>query len=99
MSSSQVIVVASFKAKSGQEEKALAELSALLGPTREEAGCLQYDLHRSTDDSGVFVFYETWKSRQDLEQHLAMPYLQALLGKVDALFAEAPQIHLLEKLD
>ena len=98
MSSAQVIVVASFKAKSDQEEKALEELSALLKPTRTEAGCLQYDLHRSTDDPGRFVFYEIWKSRRDLEQHLAMPYLKALLGKVDALFAEAPQIHLLEKL-
>ncbi|APG27496.1 antibiotic biosynthesis monooxygenase [Syntrophotalea acetylenivorans] len=94
-----VIVVASFKAKEGKEQAALAELSALLDPTRQEVGCIQYDLHRSTDDPGVLVFYEVWKSRQDLEQHLAMPYLQALLGKVDELFAEAPQINLLEKLD
>ncbi len=99
MPSRNVTVVASFKAKEGKEEAALIELSALLEPTRKEAGCIQYDLHRSTDDPGTFVFYETWNSRQDLEEHLAMPYLQALLGKVDALFTEAPQIHVLEKLD
>lgn len=99
MSSQCLTVMARFKAKSGQEEIVLDELSALLDPTRQEDGCIQYDLHRSMDDPGVFVFYESWKSQKDLEQHLAMPYLQALLGKVDELFDEAPQIDLLEKLN
>lgn len=99
MPSNNLTVIARFKAKQGKEETALVELSALLDPTREEGGCLQYDLHRSSDDSSVFVFYETWKSRQDLELHLAKPYLQALLGQVDELFAEAPQIDLLERVD
>lgn len=99
MPSHNVTVMASFKAKEGKEEAALIELSALLDPTRQEAGCIQYDLHRSTDDPGIFVFYETWNSRQDLEAHLEMPYLQGLLGKVEDLFVEAPQINLLEKLD
>lgn len=99
MEPQELRVVASFKAKNGMEQAALEELGALLSPTRKEAGCIQYDLHRSTDDPGVFVFYENWKSKQDLEKHLAMPYLQALLGKVEELFAEAPVINFLEKLD
>ena len=98
MPSKELMVVASFKAKDGMEETALQELSALLAPTRKEAGCIQYDLHRGTDDPGVFVFYEIWKSKQDLEQHLEMPYLQALLGKVEDLFAVPPVINLLDKL-
>ncbi len=99
MPSKELIVVASFKAKKGKEDIVLAELNALLSPTRKEAGCIQYDLHRSTDDPGVFVFYEIWKSKQDLEQHLEMPYLQALLAKAEKLFAAAPEIKFLEKLD
>lgn len=98
MSSKELMVVASFKAKDGMEETVLKELSALLTPTREEAGCVQYDLHRGTDDPGVFVFYEIWKSKQDLGEHLEKPYLQALLGKVEDLFAEPPVINLLEKM-
>lgn len=99
MPSKELVVVASFKAKEGLEEKALKELRALLEPTRKEAGCLQYDLQRSTDDPGIFIFYEIWKSRQDLETHLAMPYLQALLSKVEDLFAGPPAINLLEMID
>lgn len=97
MSSKELTVVASFKAKAGLEETVLKELSDLLAPTREEAGCIRYDLHRGTDDPAVFIFYETWKSKQDLEEHLEKPYLQALLGKIKDLFAEPPVINLLEK--
>ncbi len=99
MPSKELMVVASFKAKSGMEKTVQEELSALLDPTRKEAGCIQYDLHRSLDDSGIFVFYEIYKSKQDLDQHLATPYLQSLLGKVEELFSEPPVIHFLEKLD
>lgn len=99
MPSKELIVVASFKAKSDKQGVAFAELNALLSPTRKEAGCIQYDLHRATDDPGVFVFYEIWRSKQDLEQHLEMPYLQALLGKAEELFAAPPDINFLEKLD
>ena len=98
MSAKELMVVASFKAKDGMEEMVLKELTALLAPTREEEGCIQYDLHRGTDDPAVFIFYETWKSKQDLGEHLEMPYLQALLGKVEDLLAEPPVINLLEKI-
>ena len=98
MSSKELRVIASFKGKDGLEETVLKELSALLAPTRCETGCIQYDLHRETDDPGVFVFYEIWKSRQDLDEHLEKPYLQALLGKVEDLFTEPPVINLFEKI-
>jgi quinol monooxygenase YgiN len=32
-----------------------AALGALVEPTRLEAGCLNYDLHRSVDDADVLV--------------------------------------------
>lgn len=98
MPTKNIVVVASFKAQKGKEEMALAELSALLSPTRKEDGCVQYDLHCSADDPGCLVFYEIWESRSALDEHLQQPYLQALLGMVDKLFAEAPDIQFLQKL-
>jgi quinol monooxygenase YgiN len=46
----------------------------------------------------VFTLYENWRSKQDLDQHLQMPYLQALLGQAEELFAEPPDIQLLERI-
>ena len=64
------------------------ELLALVEPTRSENGCLNYDLHQDTEDSSLFMFYENWTSKQDLDKHLQSPHLQALRAKAEGLFAE-----------
>ena len=51
-----IALVVVMHAKPGQELLLQAELTALVRPTRNEEGCLLYDLHRSTDVSGDFLF-------------------------------------------
>ena len=72
---------------------------AMVPPTHQEAGCLQYDLHESRAIADVrvlanggkvsFVFIERWKSEDDLKKHVAMPYhddfLAILDGKLESL--------------
>ena len=99
MSLKKVTVLATIKAKPGLEETVKNEIQALIVPTRAEPGCLNYDLHQSCDDKALFMLYENWVSKEDLDQHLAMPYLQAFLGKAPDLVAEPVQIALWEMLD
>jgi quinol monooxygenase YgiN len=40
----------------------VTNLAALVEPGRLEAGCLNYDLHRSVDDADVWFVYENWRS-------------------------------------
>lgn len=87
MSDQKLTVLAVITAKPGCEEQVFEEISALVAPTHAEAGCIHYDLHRSQDNPGRFFLYENWRSREALDQHLAMPYLQAFLGKADSLLA------------
>ena len=87
-------VVARIKAKAGMEERVRGELMALVAPTRSESGCINYDLHQSVDDKGLFLFYENWVSRKDLDEHLNMPYLQSFLKKADEILAEPVEIAL-----
>lgn len=70
-------VIAKLKAKPGREEDLQAALKALVPPTRAEAGCVTYDLHRSHDDPGLFIFYETWESRPLWDDHMKTPHLAA----------------------
>jgi quinol monooxygenase YgiN len=60
---SPLTVIAKFKAKSGSEELLYEELRNLVEPTRAEEGCINYDLYRSVEDLGTFMFYENWESR------------------------------------
>jgi len=58
---SQVTNLAFFRARRGHSEALGAALAALVEPTRLEAGCLNYDLHRSVDDADLWFVYENWR--------------------------------------
>jgi quinol monooxygenase YgiN len=98
MSEKSLTVVAKVKAKRGKEAEVLKELLSLVGPSRRDPGCINYDLHHSQDDPASFLFHENWASREQLEQHLAKPDLQAVLSRLGALVAEAPEITLWDKI-
>ncbi|MEU4811220.1 putative quinol monooxygenase [Nocardia fluminea] len=51
-------------------------LLSFVEPTRAEEGCLEYHFHADSDDPSVFVFYEVWRSRADLDRHLALPHMR-----------------------
>ena len=96
---SKVTVLALIQAKSGREKTVKMELLSLLSPTRSEAGCINYDLHQSTEDSSLFMFYENWTRRQDLEKHLQMPYLRDFRRKADDLLARPVEIKFFQQLE
>ena len=78
-------VVAKLKAKNGCEEHLGEMLRSLVEPTRAEQGCINYDLHRSHEDPGLFIFYENWESRPLWEAHMKSPHLAAFGEKQGAL--------------
>jgi quinol monooxygenase YgiN len=85
-------VVAEMKAKPGREEDLRKAALALIEPTRREEGCVQYDLHRHTDDPGRFVFFENWKSPAHLARHAASAHLAAFDKVAEELLAEPARV-------
>ncbi|OJJ13416.1 MULTISPECIES: putative quinol monooxygenase [unclassified Roseibium] len=73
-------LVGQARARPGSAEKLEQALVALVTPTREETGALQYHVHRDRADPDLFVFYEAWASLADLKEHLQMPYIQQFLA-------------------
>lgn len=98
MNAKTVTVIAQVKAKPGMESRVRKELSSLVGSSRKDAGCLNYDLHQATDNPALFMFHENWASKAELEAHLQKPDLQATLARVGQMVAEPPQITLWEKI-
>lgn len=99
MSMKPLTVVAIIKAKPGKEAELRETLLGLVPITRGEDGCLNYDLHVSTEDPALFVFHENWTSKAHHNAHMAAPHLQAFLGRAGELVAEPPQILLCEGID
>jgi quinol monooxygenase YgiN len=92
-------VTAMFHARPGKEAELRAALTGLLAPTRNEAGCVNYDLHRAPGDPALFLFHENWTSQAALDAHLQSPHIKALLPRVDELCTAFPQITTWERVD
>jgi quinol monooxygenase YgiN len=80
-------LVVTLRAKEGQHLLLEAELRALVGPTRKEDGCLQYDLHRGADQIGTFLFHEVWESREHHAAHTRTPHFLRWNARKDSLLA------------
>jgi quinol monooxygenase YgiN len=98
MPEKKVTVIARIKAKAGMEEKVKGKLLSLVTSTRSEAGCINYDLHQSVDDQRLFVFYENWVSKEDLDKHLEMPYLKAWREEAKDLLEGPTEVTLWEMI-
>jgi len=80
-------LIVTLRAKEGQHLLLEAELRALVGPTRKEDGCLQYDLHRGADQPATFLFHEVWESREHHAAHTRTPHFLRFNARKDSLLA------------
>jgi quinol monooxygenase YgiN len=70
-------------------EEALREV---MGPSREEAGCLDFHLFRSMRDPRLFFIHSRWVHEAAFQQHAALPHTDHFLKKVDALLDQPREV-------
>lgn len=91
-------VIAKLIAKPGKESELRKALQGLVGPTRQEAGCIKYDLHESNEKPGLFIFYETWIGTEALADHFKTPHIIDIQRKTKDLLLEPMELHQLTLL-
>lgn len=77
MPNDHVILNVHLQAGAGREEEAGTQLRSLIGPTREEPGCITYLLHRDPENPSKFMFYEEFASEAALQEHTRSPHFLA----------------------
>lgn len=95
---SHCTITGTVVAKPGNRIELQAILTAMVAPTRAEPGCMNYDFHVDAKDPCVFMFYENWRSKADLDAHLKMPHLVPLISRVDELLAKPVELRFYEML-
>ena len=68
-SDKEVKVVVTMKIKEEKQEQFLAAFRKMADKTREEKGCIYYDLHKDTKDSLTYILLESWATQEDLDAH------------------------------
>ena len=93
-----VKLIARIEAKPGREQCIADALKELSGPSRAEAGCVQYDVCRLKDDPTKLVVVEEWASQEALDAHMATPHFQAFVGQIGEALAGPPKLEFIEPL-
>jgi quinol monooxygenase YgiN len=70
------------RAKPGCESEVEALIMSLVEPLRAEEGAIAFHVHRDRADRQLFVIYEAFRSKKDLERHVAQPYTQDFVRAV-----------------
>ena len=83
-------VILRLSAKPDKVEDLKRVLVALVGPTRQEAGCISYEIFQNNADACDFTFIEEWRDQAALDAHWASPHVQAALAKGVPLLAAPP---------
>ncbi|MBA2774766.1 MAG: antibiotic biosynthesis monooxygenase [Nocardioidaceae bacterium] len=91
-------VVAVISAKPGSEQVVRDALTALVAPTRDEAGCRSYELFESAAAPGVFVTRESWDGQDDLDAHLQSAHVAGAFAAAGEHLQGDPAIHPLRAL-
>ncbi|WP_372775385.1 putative quinol monooxygenase [Mangrovibacterium sp.] len=87
MSNTKLTITARILAKPGKRELVKTELLKLIDVTREEEGCIYYDLHQDNENENLFLFFENWENRLLWLKHInnanLAEYKKATEGAVD----------------
>jgi quinol monooxygenase YgiN len=81
----ELFIFGRFHAREGQEDAVAAALREVLGPSREESGCVFLQHYRSIRDPRLFHVYSQWTDEAAFERHAQLPHTARFLDKVQKL--------------
>ncbi|MCL6267020.1 putative quinol monooxygenase [Flagellimonas myxillae] len=88
MANQQLTIVARILAKPEKRELVKSELIKLIAPTREEEGCVNYDLHQDNENENLFLFFENWTTRELWQKHMENPHIAAYMEATEGAVAD-----------
>ena len=70
-------VIATIAIEPGSRADVLAAANPCIEATRQEDGCISYDLTASLTDTDTLIFVERWRDREALNAHFHQPHMKA----------------------
>jgi len=84
----KLTIVAKILVKKDFVDAVKTELIKLIVPSRNESGCIEYNLHQDNEDPAVFVFYETWESVSFFEKHTGTDHYKTYVRAIDGMIEQ-----------
>lgn len=81
----ELFIFTRFHASAGNESAVAEALADVVGPSREEAGCLSIHVFRSIRDRRLFYIHSCWTDEQAFENHAKLPHTVRFIERVEPL--------------
>lgn len=80
-----VMVISKIKVKEGEVDAFVDLFKAMIEPTRQEVGCVQYEMHRDEEAPSTLVAVETWETRDAFDGHLISDHFKKIAPAMEKL--------------
>ena len=94
MNGEKIVLFARLKVKIEAVEKAKHVALAIVAASRSETGCISYDFHQAIDDESVFLWHETWESREAINAHADSKHFREFSAAIEDITEEPLQVTL-----
>ena len=79
-------------ARAGQERAVEEALREVMGPSREEPGCLSFHLFRSMREPRLFFIHSRWVDAAAFQKHAELAHTKRFLERVDPLLERPREV-------
>jgi quinol monooxygenase YgiN len=76
----EFVVIATYRARAGEEARVETALGEMVEPTRAEPGNLDYQVFRDPKDPSLFVLFERYADEGAFDDHRATPHFGTWLA-------------------
>ncbi len=92
-----VTLIAQNEVKIEHLSEALGLYKELVQKTREESGCIKYDLYVDEKNENHFTFFEEWKDEAALEAHRNSEHFTRIIPQLTLLRSKPSQVTFLKE--
>ena len=83
-----IYLLAHLKCRTSPPVELLDAAKAMIASTRQEPGCILYDLNLSITDPQSMVFVEAWQSREALAEHFETGHMAVWRNASEGYFVD-----------
>jgi len=94
----QISVIVEENIKEGQKDAFVEHMRELLRLTKEEDGCIAYDLYEQIEGNGEIVMVELWESMDALNAHMQTDHFKELVPASEVFKEGPPKVRLFSML-
>jgi quinol monooxygenase YgiN len=88
----ELFIFGRFHAREGEETPLARAIGEVLGPTRQEPGCLSIHAFRSVRDARLFYIHSRWTDQAAFETHAGRPHTIRFIERAEALVDQSVEV-------